>query len=609
MGTVTSTSTLAPGASRTFNLAPASAVSLTLLPNCRVTVTETPAVVASSPVGGNAPRVHNLRYAGVVTYGPYAMGGTIVVSNDGNSGSTLTWTRTDALIAEDVNGVSSVVSGDGILSRSPLPSIQTVGQIGDSRNNLSFIGTNGVFHYATGDTVLANNGTAHGLTFFTGARLTHYNFAVAGATSQDVVDSQLADALAANLDAYSLIVGINDPFTGDVSLANVTTIVNAVRRIGKLIMLHTDMPNASASAGTLARMKILNEGVRALARLYPDSVILIDAKSAFSDPETSTGIAYSSASGRDLTYSTDDTHQNGAGGLILSYMQAQALRSRTVPFADVTYNGDTSNLLTNPAFSGVGGTKHTAGTGSLADSWTASREGIATTSAKYYKVWNPLTVIIAGDAPPLWNQCVVLGERRFTYAVIGVGTGTRAAITALPSSTTVGEETQPDGTDGGSNVGYVFLTLPAEDVSVPNPLRNQPFYWQYVEASNSSGTANNPVLINPTSLITSGFSVGDRLQASCTVRFLASAWQAFELSIACKNSLAAKTRDSFGPYYAFTNSQKMWPDVSGLCLTDPGFEVPADTTNVNWRFYIYLRANSVPARFMFARPTLRNLSV
>lgn len=115
MGTVTSTSTLAPGASRTFNLAPASAVSLTLLPNCRVTVTETPAVVASSPVGGNAPRVHNLRYAGVVTYGPYAMGGTIVVSNDGNSGSTLTWTRTDALIAEDVNGASFVVSGEGNL--------------------------------------------------------------------------------------------------------------------------------------------------------------------------------------------------------------------------------------------------------------------------------------------------------------------------------------------------------------------------------------------------------------------------------------------------------------------------------------------------------------
>lgn len=115
MGTVTSTSTLAPGASRTFNLAPGSAVSLTLLPNCRVTVTETPAVVASSPVGGNAPRTHNLRYNGVFTYGPYPMGGTVVVSNDSNSGSTLTWTRTDSLIAEDANGVSYAVSTDGIL--------------------------------------------------------------------------------------------------------------------------------------------------------------------------------------------------------------------------------------------------------------------------------------------------------------------------------------------------------------------------------------------------------------------------------------------------------------------------------------------------------------
>lgn len=112
MGTVTSTSTLAAGASRAFNLAPGSAVSLTLLPNCRVTVTETPAVVAASPVGGNAPRTHNLRYNGVFTYGPYAMGGVIVVTNETNSGSVVTWTRTDSLIAEDVSGAVSVVLGD-----------------------------------------------------------------------------------------------------------------------------------------------------------------------------------------------------------------------------------------------------------------------------------------------------------------------------------------------------------------------------------------------------------------------------------------------------------------------------------------------------------------
>jgi len=113
MGIFTSTGTLTVGQSRTFNLSPASAVTLTLSPNVRVTITETPATVAATGLGGNASRVHEPRLPGVVTYGPYPMGGSVLVEVESNSGSSVGWVRSDSIVAESANGVQSLVDGAG----------------------------------------------------------------------------------------------------------------------------------------------------------------------------------------------------------------------------------------------------------------------------------------------------------------------------------------------------------------------------------------------------------------------------------------------------------------------------------------------------------------
>ena len=118
MAAITTTGTLTAGNSRAFDLAPGSALTLTLLPNCRVTVTETPETVSASDAGGNSPRTHNHQLAGVVTYGPYAMGGSVVVENASNSGSTVTWGRKDTAVTTDSTG-TSLVSADGNVI--PLP--------------------------------------------------------------------------------------------------------------------------------------------------------------------------------------------------------------------------------------------------------------------------------------------------------------------------------------------------------------------------------------------------------------------------------------------------------------------------------------------------------
>lgn len=113
MALSTSTSTLAAGDSRTFNLSPGSALTLVAPPNVRATVTETPSTVSASDVGGNASRTHNLQLGQTVTYGPYPMGGTVVVANASNSGATITWVRSDSIVAESAAGAVSLVSGDG----------------------------------------------------------------------------------------------------------------------------------------------------------------------------------------------------------------------------------------------------------------------------------------------------------------------------------------------------------------------------------------------------------------------------------------------------------------------------------------------------------------
>ncbi len=120
MALSTSTSTLAAGASRTFNLSTGSALTLVAPPNVRATVTETPNTVSASDVGGNASRTHNLQMVQTVTYGPYPMGGTVVVANASNSGATITWVRSDSIVAESAAGAVSLVDGAGnVLASDP----------------------------------------------------------------------------------------------------------------------------------------------------------------------------------------------------------------------------------------------------------------------------------------------------------------------------------------------------------------------------------------------------------------------------------------------------------------------------------------------------------
>lgn len=137
MGTSTSTGTLTAGQSRTFNLAPASAVTLTLLPNVRVTITESPAAVTATGLGGNATRVHVPRLPGTFTYGPYPMGGSVVVDVDSNSGSSVSWSHVGAILSPD----DELIAGDGgILSLSEVAPVVSITATGTAHTGTGLYG-------------------------------------------------------------------------------------------------------------------------------------------------------------------------------------------------------------------------------------------------------------------------------------------------------------------------------------------------------------------------------------------------------------------------------------------------------------------------------------
>jgi hypothetical protein len=176
-------------------------------------------------------------------------------------------------------------------------------------------------------------------------------------------------------------------------------------------------------------------------------------------------------------------------------------------------------------------------------------------------------------------------------------------VVVLPSGTTLFAETQPD-----AGTGPIFLTLPANDLD-KNPLTNPwygiPFEAQFIELTDT--TSANTAMSLVATAVTTGFAVGDRIQATCEIEVLGSAWQAWSLRIVATTAGAAKTNDSFGPSYNIANTLLLDDNIAGLSSTPHDYVVPANTANLTWRLYLYNRAATITSRFLIHHPTLINL--
>jgi len=99
--------------------------------------------------------VHEPRLPGVVTYGPYPMGGSVLVENESNSGSNVVWVRSDSIIAESADGSSSLVDTAGNTFPLTVPGLlwanrATLAAAGSTSVFFTDIGIGGSFWFYSG---------------------------------------------------------------------------------------------------------------------------------------------------------------------------------------------------------------------------------------------------------------------------------------------------------------------------------------------------------------------------------------------------------------------------------------------------------------------------
>lgn len=379
MGISTSTGTLTAGQSRTFNLAPASAVTLTLSPNVRVTITETPATVAATGLGGNASRVHEPRLPGVVTYGPYPMGGSVLVEVESNSGSSVAWVRSDSIIAESADGAQSLVSGDG--------NVRSL-QYGGAGNTMLLFG----------DSFMARHSNSP-LTYWSDLGYWVWEAAKLGGRLQIIRNSGVSgETTAAMLARFATDVtpypsrfvaingGVNDlsTLTGAQTVANMRLMCQMILALGRIPLLHTPGPYTNNNyAPFQVLMAYIVDGYYKIASDL--DIPLVDMYAALINPTDANGnmtAAYSSDS--------PSLHPNVVGArriqtlacdpVILPLLAGQAGTVVSAANTVAKLGAAATQLLANPLLNTAGGTVSGTGqSGTAPSGWTCTvLSGVAT---------------------------------------------------------------------------------------------------------------------------------------------------------------------------------------------------------------------------------------
>lgn len=119
MDFTTSTGTLAPGASQTFDVVPGAALTVVFPPNSRATITENVLNVTASFTDPNASdRTIDIQYPGTHTFGPYPLGATVTVAMSARSTATSSYTFANTaaeLIASAVDTIDADGQSDSVI--------------------------------------------------------------------------------------------------------------------------------------------------------------------------------------------------------------------------------------------------------------------------------------------------------------------------------------------------------------------------------------------------------------------------------------------------------------------------------------------------------------
>jgi len=443
MSTTTTTGTLAAGSSKTFTLAPGGAVSLTLSPNIRVTITETPESVSGSGVGGNTSRVHEPQLPGTFAYGPYAMGGVVVVAVASNSGSSVAWTRKDTVVTMNEDS-TSLVSGDGKtfgLNRyaSVMASPYRIACWGQERaagtdsNTPEVIGATRFtdirspywFCANRGDAILvAEYGILDGGTGITAA---NWN---STSRSQGKTFSSLAskapgiDAVIFNYGGTDIVAGNGTTPTAATVLGYLRANILAIMRLGLPVIVESIYPYmdvsvyrgvtsgwTAAGSGTAAQKQAIADSVntqlQAWIANFPYQAVFVDVATTLKD-----GGTYAAKK-----YMIDGIELNMRGAMLVGKMVADATYA-LLPSRRAFYLGDVRTVTPEAiALTPTGFTNYSGSAGSQGTiSWGTPTVGFDTTYGPYFEVTATCSAITGLTAKNITNVTWAAGRLTFTVA-------------------------------------------------------------------------------------------------------------------------------------------------------------------------------------------------
>lgn len=288
--------------------------------------------------------------------------------------------------------------------------------------------------------------------------------AAGGKTTSDMMSEQIPTIVSSGVGYCAFSIGINDInvslASGETTAANIILIVQKLMVSGITPIWGTLFPMTYDSVVTPKIIKC-NDILRRFAQQNPCG-LFFDAFSFLVDPSNSQN------NSRGASYNYDSPaylHPNNAGALLLGRWAASKLGNGILKTdavqcgnEDVTY-ATTSNLLSNPAFTGVGGTVSANCTGTMPTGWVidwATRTGTASAAAAVVNVTDSVTGLAIGRA----IQITISGSAAANDVIRVYQSDTQNAT--LRTSLSGGNEVQAEGVftvATGANISQIAMRV------------------------------------------------------------------------------------------------------------------------------------------------------
>lgn len=182
---------------------------------------------------------------------------------------------------------------------------------------------------------------------------------IAGNTTQMLIDRLQSDVIDTGAEVVIIMLGTNDvhaQISESVTIANMQTIVDTVTAAGIKVILTPITYRGDNHPNYTQKIDIINAAYRAITEAN-ESAVITDTFDEFN------ALAIDETRWREVAI--DRLHPNSSGGYLLGRTIAATL-DRYVVSEDI----ETTSLMVNPDFNGVGGGVVLGATGTAPDNWT-----------------------------------------------------------------------------------------------------------------------------------------------------------------------------------------------------------------------------------------------